>query len=189
MAELTRDQVLERFRRAEKLERADLRGIDLAKAALPSAALARADLEGANLEGANLRGAVLKNANLREAHLIGADLRECNLECADLEEANLERANLAGPNLLRANLERANLSGVMGGGANTGDLQVAWVDASPEGNGSARVTDGEIPALLGGVRAVAAARERPVGDRRYFGRGDILRNATLEFMPGAKVEI
>jgi hypothetical protein len=65
---------------------------------------------------------------------------------------------------------------------------VAWVDASPEGNGAARISDGEIPALLTGLAKVGAVRALPP-DRRYFGRGDILRNATLEFSPGAKVEI
>ena len=56
MPEMTRDQVLQRLRKGEKLERADLRGLDLSKASLAGAALARADLEGANLEGARLPG-------------------------------------------------------------------------------------------------------------------------------------
>jgi len=64
----------------------------------------------------------------------------------------------------------------------------AWVDASPEGNGASRISDGEIPALLTGLARAGVARALPP-DRRYFGRGDILRNATLEFSPGAKVEI
>ena len=34
MGELTRDQVLQKVRKNEKLERADLRGLDLSKAAL-----------------------------------------------------------------------------------------------------------------------------------------------------------
>jgi uncharacterized protein YjbI with pentapeptide repeats len=317
MGELTRDQILERLRRAEKLDRADLRGVDLAKAALPSAALGRADLEGANLGGTNLRGAVLKNASLREAFLVAADLRDANLEGADLEEANLERANLSGANLTRANLEGANLTGanltgaklsfaqmgiatltgadlkdavlahaelgesqlsgikavgadftganlrkailtdgdftravfadarlgearltgaklvgaslhkaelaradlakadltdadlrqasfsgailhgavmtgvkvagLIGTGSAMADVQVAWVDASPEGNGASRITDGEIPALLTGLMQRATRALPP--DRRYFGRGDVLRNAALEFSPGAKVEI
>jgi len=50
MGELTRDQALQKLRKNEKLERADLRGIDLSKASMPGALLARADLEGANLE-------------------------------------------------------------------------------------------------------------------------------------------
>jgi uncharacterized protein YjbI with pentapeptide repeats len=256
MGELTRDQVLQKLRKNEKLERADLRGIDLSKASMSGAVLSRADLEGANLEAAVLRKASLKNANLREAYLAGADLQEANLENADLEGAKLDRANLAGANLDRANLDGASLAGanlsgarlsfaqvssanltgadlrnavlthanfeestlgavkamaadlraanlrgatlskadltgakvagLIGTGSPLVDVLVSWLDTSEAGDGSGRITNGEIPGLLSGLR------ERPAvapASRRYFGHGDVLKNATLDFEPGARVEI
>jgi hypothetical protein len=76
---------------------------------------------------------------------------------------------------------------MIGTGAPVDGVQVAWLDVSPKGDGGARVSDGEIPTRLSGLGtspALAAARER-----RYFGRGDILRDATLTFDEGARVEI
>ena len=70
MAELTRDQVLQKIRRGEKLERADLRAVDLSKTQLVGVSLARADLEGANLEGAVLRKSNLKNASLTDQTVV-----------------------------------------------------------------------------------------------------------------------
>ena len=50
MAEFTKQQVLDRIKKGESLERADLRNLALAQARLTGANLSRADLEGANLE-------------------------------------------------------------------------------------------------------------------------------------------
>jgi uncharacterized protein YjbI with pentapeptide repeats len=258
MGELTRDQALQKLRKNEKLDRADLRGIDLSRASMPCASLARADLEGANLEAAVLRKAMLKNASLREAYLVGSDLQEANLENADLEGAKLDRANLSRANLARANLDGASLAGanlagallsfaqvsaanltgadlrhavlthanfeesalgavkaneadmraanlrgatltkadftgakvagIIGTGTPLGDVLVAWLDTSEAGDGTGRITNGEIPGLLSGLRRQAVAAPAPAS-RRYFGRGDVLKNATLDFEAGARVEI
>jgi uncharacterized protein YjbI with pentapeptide repeats len=257
MGELTREQVLHKLRKNEKLERADLRGIDLSKAAMNGALLSRADLEGANLEAAVLRKANLKNANLREAYLAGSGLQEANLENADLEGAKLDRANLAGANLARANLDGASLvganlsgarlsfaqvssanltgadlrnavlthanfeesslgavkatqadlraanlrgatltkadltgakvAGMIGTGTPLADVLVSWLDTSEAGDGTGRITNGEIPGLISGLRAPQPAA--PPASRRYFGHGDVLKNATLDFEAGARVEI
>jgi len=109
MAELTREEVLDRARRGEKLTRLDLRGLDLSGADLSGADLRRSDLSGANLRSALLRGANFRNASLREAYLVGADMREVNLDKAELDSANLDKANLEGANLDRANLEGATM--------------------------------------------------------------------------------
>ncbi len=257
MGELTRDQVLQKLRKNEKIERADLRGIDLSKAAMTGAVFSRTDLEGANLEAAVLRKATLKNANLREAYLAGADLQEANLENADLEGAKLDRANLAGANLARANLDGASLAGanlsgarlsfaqvssanltgadlrnavlthanfeestlgavkatqadlraanlrgatltkadltgakvagLIGTGTPLLDVLASWLDTSEAGDGTGRITNGEIPGLLTGLRAQPAATAP--ASRRYFGQGDVLKNATLDFDAGRAVEI
>jgi hypothetical protein len=77
-------------------------------------------------------------------------------------------------------------------------VQVAWVDASPDGSGQSRITDGAIPALLTGMQKVALTMHPTIAAavggarglaRRYFGRGDVVRNATIEFGAGAEVEI
>jgi hypothetical protein len=121
-------------------------------------------------------------ASLHKAELARADLAK-----ADLTDADLRQANLSGAVLQGAVMTGVRVAGLIGTGSALGDVQVAWVDASLDGNGTARVSDGEIPALLTGL-AQKVTRALPP-DRRYFGRGDVLRNATLEFSPGAKVEI
>lgn len=316
MAAHTRDDVLKRLQRGEKLDRADLRGLDLSRARMAKASLERSDLDGANLEAAELMQASLRRASMREAYLVGVNLTGANLDNADLEGARMERANLSGANLTRANLEGANLTGanlagaqlsyaqlagaklgnanlaetvlshaeldeaylggVRGGGAklvsarltganleearfpgavfdeatlkgallrgadlsnsslvktdfssadltgtnlsntdlrhatfvkaviaNTrltgakaaglvgtgeplGVVEVTWLDLSPAGDGSGRIENGVIPSILSrGALAISSEETR----RRYFGRGDVLRNATLQFDAGARVEI
>ena len=317
MADFTRDQLLSKVRRREKIERADLRGIVLSGTVLAGAGLRRSDLEGADLEKAILHGADLRSADLREAYLVAADLKEANLEKAELEGAKLDRADLSGANLTRANLEgasligaklvgasldfaqlesaklggadlkgaslvhadleeayaggarfeacdltsanlaganleeanfrqarlndanlarasavacvfadaslvRANLSGavlkgadiaggdlrqanlkgaslegaqltgariagMIGTGNELGHLEVEWVDNSRDGDGSAKLTDGEIPALLAG-REAKPTKTQVAPNTRYFGRGDVMRGATLQFESSVRVE-
>lgn len=122
MPDFTVEQVIAKLKAGEKLDRADLRGIQLPKVPMVGASFRRCDLEGANLEGAVLAKAILKNASLKEAYLAGADLSNADLSSADLEGANLEKANLAGANLGRANLEGANLSGANLAGAKMGHV-------------------------------------------------------------------
>lgn len=122
MPDFTAEQVVAKLKAGEKLDRADLRGLQLGKQQLTGASFRRCDLEGANLEGAVLQKAILKNASLKEAYLAGADLTGADLSSADLEGANLEKANLAGANLGRANLEGANLSGANLAGAKMGHV-------------------------------------------------------------------
>jgi hypothetical protein len=68
-----------------------------------------------------------------------------------------------------------------------GTIDVSWLDLSPAGDGTQRIENGVIPSVLtvGAVSTPAIEDSR----RRYFGRGDVLRNATLAFDAGAQVEI
>lgn len=109
MADYSREVVLDRSKKGESLERADLRDVLLNRANLERANLSRADMEGVNLEESNLRNANLPSANLRDTYLVNANLESANLQKADLEGANLEGANLKNADLSRANLEGANL--------------------------------------------------------------------------------
>jgi uncharacterized protein YjbI with pentapeptide repeats len=66
----------------------------LQRAQLRGANLARADLEGAQLRGADLTEAQLQKAKLRGAELHGVDLSRATLDGADLTEADLHGAIL-----------------------------------------------------------------------------------------------
>jgi hypothetical protein len=215
MAEISKDEVLRRVRIKQSLKRAGLSGIDLAGAALEAVDFSRAELDGANLENAKLSGAILKNASLRGAKLRGADLRKANLEGADFEDADLSGAKLPGALLGRATLERcvlagadlagadlrsadfhdanldsANLAGVKVAGAsftgarlsNVGPLEI---DVSLAGDGSERLAGAPALALLSGRKLSLP----PGPAARYFGKGDVLRDATLVFEPGSVIQI
>jgi len=82
----------------------------------------------------------------------------------------------------------AKAAGLIGTGSEIGVVDVTWLDLSPAGDGSGRVENGVIPLIL--VSGALAPAARPDdARRRYFGRGDVLRNATLQFDAGARVEI
>ncbi len=241
MAEISREEVLRRVQRGERLDRADLREIDLSNAVLERADLRRADLDGANLQGARVASANLRNASLRESYLVAADLREANLENADLEGARLEGADLRGANLGRANLEGANLTGARLGGAQLGYAQLESASLGAADMTAAVMTHADLGhAYLGGaclagaqlvnadlshanleeadlrgadltgadltganltgakgadgavaatVRAAGAGNGHRPDMARYFGRGDILRGASLRFDSGCRVEV
>lgn len=191
------------------LENADLEGAQLEGANLAGANLQRANLEGANLQGANLTGACLGFAQLGTANLTRADLRGAVLTSADLQQANLGAVEAQGANFSSAVLSGADLSdadlrlciltgavltgarltgakiaGVVATGVPLPALTAEWVDASVGGDGGTRLANGQIAALLSGVASPPAT-----GAHRYFGKGDVLRNASLQFDKGATVEI
>jgi hypothetical protein len=131
-----------------------------------------------NLAGANLEEATLVGAQLRDAQLSGATLTKANFSGADLRRVSLAKARLDG-----AIFTGALVHGIVGTDAAVEGVDADWVDGSVDGDGSRKVTGPDVAALLSG-RAVA-----PSINKRYFGRGDVLRNAHLEFHSGAAVEI
>jgi hypothetical protein len=74
--------------------------------------------------------------------------------------------------------------GIIGTGTAIGGLIAEWIDASADANASARLTGDDAVAFLAGLAA-----DRPAPNKRYFGKGDVLRNAALEFNAGVTVEI
>jgi hypothetical protein len=70
-------------------------------------------------------------------------------------------------------------------------IKADWLDNSPNADGSVRVPKEQVQAVLSGEgAAVPPARESSrSANHRYFGRGDVLRNASLQFDEGATVEI
>lgn len=217
MANLSREQVVKRLKNSQSFDREDLRGIDLSDLPMERGRFARADLEGANLQGASLAAAIFSSANLRAVNASGADLAGAIFAGADLERSNLAGAVLIGADLSRANLGGANLSGanlagadlryanlagavitgaqltgakvgaMVGTGSEAPGVKIEWVDASVDGSGHPRLSGDAAFAWVTGAR-IAPSPSTAV-ETRYFGRGDILRNATIQFDAGARVEI
>src|SRR4029078_8757956 len=100
----------------------------------------------------------------------------------DLRQATLARARVGG-----AKLTGAKVAGLTGTGAPLGEVQAGWVGTIAGGDGTGRVSNGEISSLLSGLGASVGATA-PAGPRRYFGHGDVLRNATPDFPPGARLQ-
>jgi uncharacterized protein YjbI with pentapeptide repeats len=173
MAEYSKDEVLRRVRNKQGLKRAGLSGIDLNGAALEGVDFGRAELDGANLANAKLSKAILRSANLRGAILTGADLAGADLARADLAGAKLAGAKLAGANLSHADLSDADLTG-----ADLGDAKLEGA-----------TLDG---AVLAGAMLAGTGLDRPQrveSATRYFGKGDVLRDATLEFGDGSVIHV
>jgi hypothetical protein len=154
------------FTRAS-LQRADFAEAELTEAIFEGGALEEVNLAGANCERSNFAEADLSNAKLEGACLEGADLRKANLD-----GASLKRAMMAGARLHGAELDADQLEGV----------EAEWLDMTAEGDGSKRTALADF-----GKLGQAPAADGKV--RRFFGAGDVLRNAELEFDDGAHVEI
>lgn len=191
------------------LEGANLQNADLSRANLEGASLERANLSGARLnyaqmEAANLGGAVLQhvqlaNADLRDAYLGGADFTDANLNGADLTKANFEEANLSGADLRDANLHNAKLNATVMTGAklhgceldveNLVEVIAEWVDFAANGNGERTPGDTlaeQYQAMKSGAGQSSSGSQ---AGKRFFGQGDVLRNAALEFGDKSVVEI
>lgn len=100
-----------------KLQRADLRHLDLKGADLRGADLELAQMRGMNLARANLSGANLYDSHLEGANLIEVDMSGANIGKATLVYANMRRANLRDAygidtRFVQADLGQADLRGV-----------------------------------------------------------------------------
>lgn len=165
--------------REANLENADLEGARLEGADLRGANLSRASLEGANLTGARLQGAELSYAQLESAVLGGADLSNAVLVHAELSHAYLGGARLHGARLTNADLTRANLE--------EADLRQA--DLTGADLKGANLTGVKSSNGLPGTGAAARPSNGAGTNARYFGRGDVLKGATLRLEAGARVEV
>jgi hypothetical protein len=104
---------------------------------------------------------------------------------ADLTDADLRGACLVGACLDSATLTGARVHGVIGTGQPIGEMRADWVDCSANASGAERVAGvTAVTSLLSG----RAPQKAPTG-QRFFGQGDVLRNASLEFGSGASVLI
>jgi uncharacterized protein YjbI with pentapeptide repeats len=175
------------------LTNANLHGASLKRANLEGANLARADLEGADLEGARLDRAnlervsllsvKLERASLVEANLVGAELSDSVLSAADLTRADARHAVFSNTLLNGVRFEAAKLHGASFEGARVTTPSLEWIDVSPAADGSQRLDGDKAYAFLGGRRESLAPK------MRYFGKGDVLRDATLDFGEGSVIHI
>jgi hypothetical protein len=146
--------------------------------------LDEAKLARARLQDAQLTEVSAKRTRFAHSSLVNADFTAADLTGADLSECDLRRARLAGARLDGATVTGARIAGIVGTGAPIGALNAQWVDASPEDDGSSkRVTGNDVTALLSGMASALGAT------KRFFGKGDVLRNAVLEFDASASVEV
>ena len=175
------------------LTNASLRGASLKRANLEGANLARADLEGAELsdarlaraclERASLQGAKLDRASLVDANLSGVELSDSVLSAADLSRADARHATFTNAVINGVRFEGAKLHGATFDGARVTTPSLEWIDVSAAGDGSQRLDPERAFAFLGGRLESTAPK------MRYFGKGDVLRDATLEFGEGSVIHI
>ena len=120
-------------------------------------------------------------ASLFKGNLSGADLSGVDLGLADLRDANMSGARIDD-----STLTGAKVAGLVAEVLSVERLVAAWVDTSAEGNGSRRIS-ADVASLFKGKGPIEPTSGS--AGRRYFGRGDVLRNATLQFEEGAAVHI
>ena len=169
--------------RGASLKRANLEGADLSRADLEGADLSDAHLPRASLERASLLKATLDRASLLDANLSGADLSQSMLSASDLSLVDARHAVFNGAVLNGVRLEGAKLFGATFEGARVSTPRLEWIDVSATGNGSQRLDAERAFAFLGGRLESSAPKTR------YFGEGDVLRDATLEFGEGSVIHI
>ena len=185
------------------LSRANLEGANLEGANLTGARLTFAQLQQANLASATLEKAEFVNADLRETYLGGANLTKANLKHAQMESANFEEANLTDADLRDSKLKGAKFTGTTMTGVKLYgcDLDIErlvhvvaeWVDFSEFADGRARCSGEQFAEQYQQMKALgsgsSAAPMQGESGKRFFGRGDVLRNAALEFGDKSLVEI
>jgi uncharacterized protein YjbI with pentapeptide repeats len=173
-----------------------LGGADLTKADLQHIRMAETNLEDANLTGANLMEAALthalsEGADFTDACLRGAVFDNTSLANSTLNGVDLRNCRFLNTNLKRATLTGAKLFGIEVASDELGSVSADWVDFSVEGNDRLRVAGTELVdyylRLKAGLSAGAALNS--VRSKRFFGQGDVLRGATLEFSEDCQVEI
>lgn len=169
--------------RAASLKRTNLEGANLARADLTGADLSDARSSRACFERASLDKAKLERATLVEANLAAAEFSEAVLAAADLSRCDARHAVFSRAELNGARWDRAKLFGASFEGARVTSPTFDWIDVGAEANGDQRLEGERAFAFLGGKRESTAPKTR------YFGQGDVLRDANLQFDAGSVIHI
>jgi uncharacterized protein YjbI with pentapeptide repeats len=126
-----------------------------------------------------------------------AILDEASLEDADFAQTDLRGSSLRNTVLRGANLTGAMLAGVEAHPELFDGVRADWVDFSTR-SGTVKVPGAQLREYFERLRGGGAPGAGPVlapgpsptgGSRRFFGEGDVLRNAALEFGESSVVEI
>lgn len=166
------------------------RGADLTGANLRSSNLEEAELTQGRLDDACLASVAAAGARFIRASLVRVSFSGGTLVDADLTEADLRNANLTGATLTGARLTAARVAGLLGTGAPLEGVELEWLDGSVEGGDFERLGGPEAVARISGIAPIVPRIQPPQPDvRRPFGRGDVLRDATLGFDARLPVEI
>ncbi len=185
----------------------EMDGADLSRAYLGGAKLVRADLRNSSLDRANLEAADLSDASLagakaRRMHgesgsfcraiFEGALLEECSFLGADLSLADLRGTSVRGASFDRARMTGARLAGADLLPDQLGSIVADWVDFSTHTD-EVRVEGALAREFVERMRSAAfspiSAAVSSGQPRRFFGKGDVLRHAALEFGQDSMVEI
>lgn len=169
---------------------------EMQNARLPKANLEAADFSGANLTGADLTGCYCAETKFEKAKLEGAVIESCALSRADLRGANLKGARARDAKFDGAKMTGALLLGIDVAPDQFVSADAEWVSFSTP-TSEVKVYGQDIAEYLSSEGTVAYApvaatpMAPPQGDpnRRFFGAGDILKNATLEFRENSIVEV
>jgi hypothetical protein len=148
------------------LEKVNLEEADLTEAILRETQVKSSNLEAANLTRAILEGAELQGTSLARADLSGADLRFC-----DLRKTNLTGAKMTG----------AKLFGIEATPEQLAQITAEWIDFSANGDGTQRMSMPQLVEHFKKGGSMLAPPPSAAAPRRLFGKGDVMRNATLEF--------
>ncbi|MCP3978786.1 MAG: hypothetical protein GY716_05580 [bacterium] len=164
--------------------------------------LEEADLTQANLTEANLRGAFGDGSNFARSILERATLDGSSFNKADFTDADLRGGSLRECKMNGAKLTGARLAGTDASPEQFDQVNAEWVDFSTRTN-EVKVQGHELvdyyarlksgapvlpPEMLQAMESGAAPAANN-DSRRYFGKGDVLRNASLEFGGQSLVEI
>ena len=110
MKKLTREEVIERHERGERLEGAILSGLDLSKLDLHGIDLSKAQCRKTKFCESNLDGAIFNQTLAQEADFSGASLKNIKAERGIFTKAIFKEAALTGANLHMALLQEADLT-------------------------------------------------------------------------------
>lgn len=174
-----------------KLEGANLRGACLSYAQLRFANLGRVCLEEAQLDNADLSEAYLGGARLIKANLRHANGWQASFEEVDLTEADLRDCHFPEADLTRAIFTASKLFGIEAVPEQLIDVVADWVDFSAEANGLMKVRGFELVDYFRSLKEgfLGILPSNPDQARRYYGPGDVMRNATLAFVEDSQIEI
>lgn len=161
---------------AAQLDKVNFEDAELIDANFREAVLKRCNGEGANFSRAILQGATLEDVSFARADLSGADLRYCDLRTAKLTSTKMTGAKLFG---IEATPEQL------------AEMEAEWVDFSADGDGRVRLSRDQLVEHYRSSNGAPAGLSAPrdAAPRRVFGKGDVMKNAVLEFGALSVVEV